>query len=145
VSHRQLWIFHVLGGETLRMNVKGNLPMHHDGDMSILRCLCTEEEAEGIKDEMERHGCRVKMNCPMETPEQNAERKNVMQVLGGDRPFPCLRCPECAWFDPHLDSLCGAGFAKGNGWDDDAVTGSMSNVKFQEDFKACPLREEQTQ
>ena len=143
---RKLWIFRVTGGDSFRMQTKGNPVMHHDGDISLLRTLCTAQEADEVVAEMRRRGCTVLSNCPMETPEQNAERKNIMQVLGGDRNFPSPRCPECAWFDPHLDSLCGAGLAFGKpGWDDDAVTGSMSNVKFQEDFKACPFREEQTQ
>jgi len=142
---RQLWIFRVNGGESFRLTPQGNPPMHHDGDMSILRCLCTTEQAEEMEQEMRRHGCTVLSNCPAETPEQKAERANIMQVMGGDRPFPCARCPECAWFDPHLESLCGAGLAPGDGWDDDAVRGSMSNGKFRDDFAACPLRKEQTQ
>lgn len=138
---KQLWIFQVSQGDPFKIQVKGNPIMAHDGRQSILRCLCTDEQATELVTEMESHGCKVSSHSAQETPEQTAERKNIMQVLGGDRPFPCTRCPECAWFDPHLDSLCGAGFAKGNGWDDDAVTGSMSNEKFKGDFEECPLRE----
>jgi hypothetical protein len=142
---RKLWIFQVNGGEPFKLQPDGNPVMVHDGGRSILRCICTADQAEELEAEMKIHGCAVLPNCPSETPEQNAERKNIMQVVGGDRPFPCTRCPECAWFDPHLDSLCGAGFAKGNGWDDAAVEGSMSNEKFRDDFAACPLREGVTQ
>lgn len=143
---RKLWIFQVSAGESFRLTPDGNPPMVHDGGRSILRCLCTADQADQLQVEMESHGCKVTANCPSETPEQTAERRNVMQVLGGERNFPSPRCPECAWFDPHLESLCGAGLAfGGNGWDDDAVQGSMASEKFRDDFAACPLREEQTQ
>ncbi len=143
---KRLWIFRVSGGEPFRMPVAGNPPMVHDGGPEVvLRCVCTEAQADELEQAIAGLGCTVSHHCPMETPEQAQERRNIMQVLGHDRPFPCVRCPECAWFDPHIDSLCGAGLGRGEGWDDDAVTGSMSNAKFQDDFDACPLREEQTQ
>jgi hypothetical protein len=143
---KQLWVFRVSGGESFKLQVKGNPAMVHDGGNEVLlRSICTKKEAAALVVEMEAHGCRVTSHSTQETPEQSAERQNIMQVLGGERPFPCIRCPECAWFDPHLDSLCGAGLAKGNGWDDDAVTGSMSSEKFKEDFQECPLREAVTQ
>ena len=142
---KQLWIFQVRNGEAFQAQVKGNPIMKHDGKLSILRCLCTKEEATELEETFRGHGCAVESNCPMETSEQNTERKNIMQVLGGTRPFPCLRCPECAWFDPHLDSLCGAGFAQGEGWDDDAIKGSMSSEKFRNDFTSCPIREQALQ
>lgn len=142
---RRLWVFQLWGGDSFRMQVKGNPVIAHDGRHSVLRCLCTEEEADGIEAAMEKHGCKVTKNCPHETSQQSQERKNLLQVLGGERPFPSPKCPECAWFDPHLDSLCGAGFAPGQGWDDAAIQGSMTSTKYQEDFNACPLREEQIQ
>ena len=144
---RKLWIFQVSGGEPFRLTPRGNPPMVHDGGgVAILRCICTAEQADEFQAVMEGHKCTVTVNCPSETPEQTAERKNVMQVLGGQRNFPSQRCPECAWFDPHLESLCGAGLAFGaEGWDDAAIEGSMSRETFRDDFAACPLREEQTQ
>jgi hypothetical protein len=147
MASRQLWIFRVSGGEPFRLDPKGNPPMVHDGGAeALLKCLCTEEQADELEAEMVRHGCTVSKNCPAETKEQKEERKNIMQVLGGERSFPCARCPECAWFDPHLESLCGAGLAFGKpGWDDAAVQGSMTSDKFRADFEACPLREGQIQ
>jgi len=147
MAGKKLWIFRVSGGEPFRLHPKGNLQMVHDGGVeNLLKCLCTADQAEDLEAEMLKHGCTVFKNCPMETPEQKTERKNVMQVLGGERPFPCQRCPACAWFDPHLDSLCGAGLAFGKpGWEDDAIKGSMTSDKFKDDFEACPLREGQLQ
>lgn len=144
---RQLWIFRVSGGEPFKVRVRGNPMMTHDGSAeALLRAMCTQEEADILVAEMKTHGCTVTANCPSETAAQTTERKNIMQVLGGQRNFPSQRCPECTWFDPHLESLCGAGLAFGKpGWDDDAVEGSMSSEKFRKDFAACPLREEQTQ
>jgi len=138
---KQLWIFQVRQGEPFELQVKGNPIMRHDGRVSILRCLCTEKEAEELKITMEGHQCAVTMNSPQETTEQKTERRNLLQVLGGERVFPSVSCPECAWFDPYIESLCGAGLAKGVGWEDAAIEGSMSNEKFREDFEDCPLRE----
>lgn len=142
MSHRELWIFEVLGGEAFEMKVKGSPVMRHDGKRSILRCLCTDEQAAELKATMKGHRCQVQSNSPRETEEQARERENLLAVLGGDRPFPCERCPECAWFDPHLESLCGAGVADGGrGWEAPAVEGAMTNDKFRSDLESCPLRE----
>ena len=146
MTKREFWIFEVIGGESFDMQVKGNPVMRHDGKRSILRSLCTDEQAAELEEEMKGRGCRVKSNSPRETDEQREERDNVLAVLGGDRSFPCVRCPECAWFDPHVDGLCGAGLAHGHpGWDDPAVSAAITNDKFRADFETCPLREETTQ
>lgn len=142
---KRLWVFQVWQGEAFRLQVKGNPVISHDGRHSVLRCICTDEEADELEATIQGHECKVTKNCPQETETQAKERANLLQVLGGERVFPSPRCPECAWFDPHLDSLCGAGFAPGEGWDDDAIKGSMTSMKYREDFEACPLREEQLQ
>jgi hypothetical protein len=147
MSARRLWIFRVSGGASFDIQVKGNPTMRHDGrPESILRTLCSDDQAMRLKEEMQSYGCSVTAHCPMESAEQAAERRNVLQVIGGERPFPSPRCPECAWFDPHIESLCGAGLAYGKpGWDDETIRGSMSSDKFREDFESCPLREGQIQ
>lgn len=147
MASKKLWIFRVSGGEPFRITPKGNPPMIHDGGAEgIVKCLCTEDQAAELEAEMASHGVSVSKHCPTETPEQKQERKDLLQVLGGERNFPCGRCPECAWFDPHLESLCGAGLAFGKpGWDAGTVKGSMASEKFRGDFAACPLREAQTQ
>jgi|GEM_PF-1571576 len=143
MAHREFWIFEVLGGQSFDMRVTGNPTMRHDGNRSIVRCLCTDEQAAELEDEMRRRGCRVRSNSPREDDEQAHERENLLAVLGGERAFPCERCPECAWFDPHLESLCGAGFAvAGRGWETSARDGAMTNQKFRDDCEACPLRRE---
>lgn len=147
MGSRQLWIFRVSGGDPFKIQPKGNPMMVHDGGPeAILKCLCTAEQAEILERQMRGHGCTVSRHSPSETPEQKRERKDLIQVLGGERNFPCERCPECAWFDPHIESLCGAGLAFGKpGWDDAAVQGAMTSDKFRADFEACPLREGQVQ
>ena len=146
MASRKLWVFRVSGGESFKLQAKGNPPMVHDGAReAVLRSICTAEEADDLETQMVRRGSKVSKHCPMETQQQTVERKNVLQVLGGERNFPCERCPECAWFDPHLESLCGAGLAFGKAGYDDTIKGSMSSEKYREDFEACPLREEQFQ
>jgi hypothetical protein len=144
---RQLWIFRVSGGQPFRIQVKGSPAMKHDGGTeSILRTLCTDEQAGTLEQEMRSFGGRVSAYAPRETKEQKAERQNVMSLLGGDRPFPSARCPECSWFDPHLESLCGAGIAPGGeGWADEVVLGTLkADPKHRTDFDQCPLRQEIT-
>ena len=146
---RQLWIFRVSGGEPFQLQVKGNPIMKYDGEPNaILRTLCTRAEAMNLEAEIAAKGCVVEASCPDESSEQKAKRKNIMHVLGGERTFPSIKCPECAWFDPTLDSLCGAGFSTmgdRKDWDDDAMTGVMTNVKYAADFANCPIRDDQMQ
>lgn len=137
---RKLCVFRVTGGEPFRIQVKGNPVVKHDGGAdSILRVLCTDEQAHALEKEIRSHGCRVFVNLPVETEDQKRERKNVLTVLGGEKPFPCVRCPECAWFDPHLEDLCGAAIV-GSGWDAESIDGASRNEKFREDLTLCPLR-----
>lgn len=146
---RQLWIFRVSGGEPFKLQVKGNPIMKYDGrPNAILQTLCTHAQALTLETEMRTYGCTVEAHCPDESAEQAEKRKNVMHVLGGERTFPSLKCPECAWFDPSIDSLCGAGFSTmgdHKGWDDDTMEGVMTNAKYAADFAECPIREEKTQ
>lgn len=144
---RQLWIFRVSEGLPFQIQVKGNPVMKYDGrPQAILKTLCTRSEAMTLEAEMQSKGCVVEANCPDESTEQKEKRKNIMHVLGGERTFPCVRCPECAWFDPSIESLCGAGFSPdGFGWDDETMEGVFTNVKYASDFERCPLRETQTQ
>lgn len=139
---RQFWIFRVSGGDPFKVQVKGNPPMRHDGGAeSVLRTLCTEEQAQALKREMANHGCRVWAHSPVETDAQKRERANVLSLLGGDRPLPCVRCPECAWFDPLLESLCGAGRGQGDGWSPEALEAVAGIAKYEVDLGLCPLGE----
>ena len=119
--------------------------MKYDGHpQAILQTLCTRVEAMVLEAEMRLKGCTVEANCPDENAEQKAMRKNVMHLLGGDKTFPCEKCPGCAWFDPTINSLCGAGFSTmgdRQGWDDDAMKGVMASEKYTADFARCPIRE----
>jgi hypothetical protein len=139
-DHREFWIFEVIGGEEFDLRVKGNPAMRHDGRRSIVRCLCTDEQAVELEEEMKRRGCRVRANSPRETEEQAHEREDLVGVLGGERSLPCERCLQCAWFDPHLDGMCAAGMV-GLGWTSEAVHQVMTREKFRADFESCPLRE----
>lgn len=140
---RQLWIFRVSGGDPFHLQVQGSPPLHYDGrPETLLRTLCTQAQAMVLEAEMRSHGCSVEAHCPNEGPDQKAKRQNIMHVLGGERVFPCVRCPECAWFDPGIDSLCGAGFSPtGPGWEPETVEGALSDEKHAQDFQRCPLRE----
>lgn len=142
---KQLWIFRVSGGEPFRLQVKGNPIMVYEGHPeSLLKALCTEPQAMVLEAEIRAKGCTVEANCPTESAEQKEKRQNIMHVLGGEHTFPCVKCPECAWFDPTIGSLCGAGLSSmgdGVGWDDPAFQGVMTNPKYEADFDSCPLRE----
>jgi len=139
---KQMWIFRVSGGEPFELTPKGNLPMRYEGQAeTLLRCLCTQLEATVLENHMRSYGCEVEAHSPQETAEQKERRTNIMHALGGDRVFPCVRCPECAWFDPEIESLCGAGFSqKGPGWKPEAIEGVMTNPKYAADFQACPIK-----
>lgn len=140
-GYRDLWTFRVTGGLPFRLQIKGNRPMVHDGGAeSILKSVCTKSQAVRVTHEMKEHyGCRAEMICNQMTPAQRRERKNSLQVLGGDRVFPSANCPGCSWFDTSLDSLCGAGLAKGEGWENEVVEGLRFQGKFEEDLAKCPL------
>jgi hypothetical protein len=143
MANKYLYIFRVSGGKPFVLQVKGNPSMKYDGRPEcLLRTLCTEEEANQLLTIMrEDFGCDVQCNDPLITPAQAEAKRNVMTVLGSDRPFPTKECPGCAWFDPELLSVCGAGLAQGQGWEDEAVRGALSSPRFQEDFNKCPLNE----
>jgi len=123
--------------------------MNYDGEPNaVLRTLCSRAEAMTLEAKMLSYGCTVEANCPQESPEQKDARKNIMHVLGGEKTFPCIECPSCAWFDPTINSLCGAGFSMmgdRKGWDDGAMEGVMTNEKYAADFAACPLKENNIQ
>jgi len=146
---RQLWIFRVSGGEPFQLQVTGNPSMNYDGrPNALLRTLCTREQAMTLEAEIRAKGCTVEASCPDESPAQTEKRKNIMHVLGGEITFPSVKCAECAWFDPAIPSLCGAGFssiADRKGWDDDAMKGVMESEKYADDFASCPIRDDQMQ
>lgn len=139
---RRLWIFRVSGGEPFELRAKGNPKMVHDGGAeSLLRCVCTAEESKELQKQIRGNGCAVFAHCPSESKAQKTERRDLLQILGGERNFPCVRCPQCSWFDPHLESLCGAGVAHGKpGWDPDTIQASRTRDKFLKDLEGCPLR-----
>lgn len=140
---RKLWTFRVSGPEPFELRLKGNPVQRYDGGgETVLRGICTEAQAVSVVEEAKAQGIAVVANCPKETAGQAQERRNLLEVLGGDRPFPCPQCPSCAWFDPHIESLCGAGLAYGKpGWETEAVEGAMTSDRYRTDFETCPLRE----
>ena len=134
--------FKVSGGTGFTILVDGNPRLEYDGRyMELLRVLCTPLEARQLATLMrQEYGCTVDYKNPEINSEQKQEKQNVLSILGEDKPLPCSNCLECSWFDPHLDSLCGAGAAKGQGWDSEALQATVLQVKFAEDLKKCPLR-----
>jgi hypothetical protein len=140
---RYLWIFHVVGGEACKVQVDGNPTMKHDGNRSVLRCLCTDTQAEVIVQAFKDAGASVETNSPREAPEQTEERENLFAVLGGDtEAWPTPNCPNCAWFDHQVEGLCGAGMLawKGlPGWGPDVVAQRLAGDKHAQDYKSCPL------
>lgn len=140
---KQLWIFHVTQGGSFDLQVKGNPVMSHDGRQSILKCLCTLDQARKLEEKMKSFGCGVQSKCPSETKEQREERDNLFAILGDEQSFPCKRCPECAWFDPYLEGLCGAGFSskmRTPRWEDDVIEERLGGEKHLADWDVCPLR-----
>jgi hypothetical protein len=139
---KRLWTFHVRNGDPFQLTVKGNPPVVHDGKQSLLKCLCTQDQAEDLETEMRSHGCTVKSNLPHETEEQREQREHILHVLGDSDSFPCVRCPECAWFDPFTEGLCGAGMSsrdRGFSWEGEVIQERLTDLKFLADWKDCPL------
>lgn len=137
---KQLWTFHVRQGESFAIQVKGNPVMRHDGKVSLLKCLCTEQEAETLEKEMIGHGCQVEKHCPHEDAKQKEQREHVLSFMGDGRSFPCEKCPECSWFDPSIEGLCGAGmFTNDSAWENKTIEQQLSDKKFRQDWETCPL------
>ncbi|TFH64299.1 MAG: hypothetical protein E4G90_08380 [Gemmatimonadales bacterium] len=106
-----------------------------------MRSLCTDAEAKRVVTEMESHGGKIVAHSPREEEESKEERTNLLKIMGDNPVFPCELCPECAWFDPHLPGLCGAGRAYNSDlkWEPEALTAMMEKEKFKEDFDLCPI------
>lgn len=141
-EHRYLWIFSVTGGEPFRIQVQGNPAMVHKGTRSVLRCLCTDSQADELVAKMREHGGKIVTNSPRETPEQRVERNNVFAVLGPDTVWPTNQCPQCAWLDPEVPGLCGAGMLRWKGfegWDREIILERLAIDKFETDRESCPL------
>lgn len=139
---RALWIFAVTSGRPFALKVKGNPMMKHDGRRSVLRCLCTDEEAKTLIAEMETYECRVVANSPREDAEQKAKRQNLFAILGQDVIWPTQKCPGCAWLDPEVEGMCGAGMLRWKGfqgWGDEAIQERLTVDRFATDFFHCPL------
>jgi hypothetical protein len=141
-DHRYLWIFSVVGGESFVIQPKGNPRMKHDGTRSVLRCLCTDAQAEELTATIKGHGGKVVTNSPRESPEQRVERNNVFAVLGPDVVWPTNQCPQCAWLDPTIPGMCGAGMLRWKGfegWDRETILERLAVDKFETDRESCPL------
>lgn len=117
--------------------------MHHDGSRSLVRCLCTDDQAREILAAFEKVGARVRTNSPRETEEQRVERQSLFAVMGGDsQAWPTSKCPTCSWFDHHVEGRCGAGrlpWANSVGWGVEIVEAKRREEPFGRDYDACPL------
>ncbi len=116
--------------------------MRHDGTHSVLRCLCTDVEAEALEAELKQDGRVVRTNSPRETSEQTVERNNLFAVFNGeDNVWPTAKCPECTWFDPFVEGRCGAGKVAPEllGWGSEAVEIRLRDEKAARDYGECPL------
>lgn len=130
---RTLWIFDVRGGSPFSLCIPGSPPCMHDGGRSLLRFLCTEEEARGIREQVVSSGARIVVgHSPRETVEQKRERFALFGC------WPTEKCPSCSWFDPAQPGLCGAGM-NGEGT---AVGDAKVSAKMTKDLAECPLANE---
>jgi hypothetical protein len=85
-KYKQFWVFHVLGGDPFKIQIKGNPIQKHDGQRTFIRLLCTDEEAKLIEIELGSHGGRVEGNSPREDEESKTERKTLMGMMNGQNP-----------------------------------------------------------
>jgi len=141
MAHKQFWIFTVTGGEPFKIQIKGNPTQSHHGGTSVLRAIMLDEHVPALEVELRSHGGHVQSNSPREDEETKAERSNMLSVLGEDTVFPCIQCPECAWFDPYLPGMCGVGqgHVPESHWDVQAIQERMTVPKYAEDQARCPL------
>lgn len=141
-DHRYFWVFEVRGGKPVNVQPRGNPVMRHDGASSLLRCLCTDAESEQLKVAFEAVGASVKKHSPRETTDQTAERQNLLAVFSGEQVWPTAQCPRCAWLDPQVAGLCGAGLVDRDlpGWGPVVIKSRLLQERPSLDYETCPLR-----
>jgi len=140
-AYKQFWVFNVVGGKSFALKVKGNPIQRHDGGRSIMRVLCSDPEAQTVLDTIESHGGVAKAHSPRESEEQKELRSNMLKIMGDNPVFPCEKCPSCAWLDPYLPGLCGAGRAYDSvlSWEPEVLAGMLEEPKHKKDYDECPI------
>lgn len=135
IEDKRLWTFVVRGGEPLKLQPKGNIPDEHDGGLSILKFVLTEQRAEETRALLEQHGCTVQVNTERQSDEQKKLRQQLAGVMREDAVFPCAECPGCSFFDPHSESYCGA-----DDWPQESVVKLLEiQEKARNNLAQCPL------
>jgi len=135
---KTVWTLVVSGGEPVTLKFKGNPPMVHQGRMSVLKVIATEDEVPSIVEKFA--GARVKVVDHRETPEQKVERRNHLAMLNDpdNIEWNTPLCHSCAWFDRNLEGMCALGRSGGESWEDEAIQ-AVYKDKFEKDAEACPL------
>lgn len=85
----------VEGGEPVVLTPKGNLPLDHDGGVSIFHPVLTPSQLESVIEAFEKVGAKVSGN----TGGHNAgQEKARLLMLGRTVSAPCSMCARCAHY-----------------------------------------------
>ena len=139
---KHLWIFVVVGGDSFRIQIKGNPAQCHDGSRSVIRAIISDSMAPDVEQELASHGGTVTLkNSPREEEDAKKARQNLLNVMSENPVLPSERCPNCSWFDPYLKGYCGAGrgYDAQERWEDVVFNEQMKARDFKQDFDDCPI------
>lgn len=131
----RLWTFEVRGGRLNTFQIPGNPRIPHTG-YSLFHWHMNAPTAVSFAKDLEQRGYQVSY-FPMEdeNEEQLEERAKLTEQT--DRVWPCIKCPECFWFDPRQDDPC---LYTGD-WKDTREAIMVWWLKGREDLDACPVLE----
>lgn len=131
------WTFHLRGGNPVHIKLGGNPERSHDGRLSIWHVMVSDKIALYLEQFLQHQGIQVNAHAEVEGAEQEAER-DMIRSLSEDRVYRTIKCLECAFLDPALESGCGY-----EGWDEQNITFLLSALlKAREDVQACPVHGE---
>lgn len=131
-----LWTFSVRGGKPFSIHPERNPEVHHDGRLSIWHLILTMDQVAQIETVAASNGATLRWSAEVQTPEQEEERRELLQAQDESMVIPCIRCPSCFWFDLKVDGYCG--FEK---WPREQVEEALdTDDKAQADARECPMR-----
>jgi len=136
--HR-LWTFRVVGGESFQLSLEGNPSVVHEGRTSVFHLLLADVSVNRFVDYLKQYGGQVEV-WPMEgqSLEQKEERDLLMGKDHEEEVYPCVRCPECFWFELRGEDHCGV-----TAWPSETVEAALAhNQKASKDLVECPLNGE---
>ncbi len=100
---KRVYAIMVTGGEPFELQIKGNLPLEHEGKTSLFHPVLPKGEVEPLLEALREFGGLVESNLTEETDEQREIRDRIL----GKVVLPCVQCADCRHYNPTWgDTLC---------------------------------------